>query len=49
MEKGSMKISHKYIGTPILGWLIRKKYKNGKYCRNENCNKTNSSINRKEK
>ena len=27
MEKGSMKISHKYIGTPILGWLIRKKYK----------------------
>lgn len=27
MEKGSMKISHKYIGTPILGWLIKKKYK----------------------
>lgn len=27
MEKGSMKISHKYIGTPILGWLIRKNIK----------------------
>lgn len=25
MEKGSMKFSHKYIGTPILSYLVRKK------------------------
>lgn len=27
MEKGSMKFSHKFIGTPILSFLIRKKFK----------------------
>lgn len=27
MEKGSMKFSHKYIGTPLLSYIIRKKYK----------------------
>ena len=26
MEKGAMKWSHKYIGTPFLSFLIRKKY-----------------------
>ena len=26
MEKGSMKFSHKYVGTPMLSFLIRKKY-----------------------
>lgn len=27
MEKGAMKWSHKYIGTPVLSYIIRKKYK----------------------
>lgn len=27
MEKGAMKILHKIIGTPILSYLVRKKYK----------------------
>lgn len=27
MEKGAMPFSHKYIGTPIISWLGRKKYK----------------------
>ena len=27
MEKGAMKLTHKYIGTPILSYFIRKKYK----------------------
>lgn len=27
MEKGAMKFLHKYIGTPILSFIIRKKYK----------------------
>ena len=27
MEKGAMKITHKWIGTPIISLLIRKKYK----------------------
>lgn len=27
MEKGSMKLLHKYIGTPIISMLARKKYK----------------------
>lgn len=27
MEKGSMKFTHKYIGTPLLSYMIRKKYK----------------------
>ena len=27
IEKGSMPLSHRYIGTPILSFLIRKKYK----------------------
>lgn len=26
MEKGAIKFSHKYIGTPIISWLIRIKY-----------------------
>lgn len=26
MEKGAIKFSHKYIGTPIISWLIRMKY-----------------------
>lgn len=26
MEKGSMKWIHRYIGTPILSWLVKKKY-----------------------
>lgn len=26
MEKGAMKFSHKYIGTPMLSYMIRKKY-----------------------
>lgn len=26
MEKGAMKWTHKYIGTPLLSFLIRKKY-----------------------
>ena len=27
MEKGAMKWSHKYIGTPLLSYIIKKKYK----------------------
>ena len=27
MEKGTMKWSHKYIGTPLLSYIIKKKYK----------------------
>ena len=27
MDKGAIKFSHKYIGTPIISLLIRKKYK----------------------
>lgn len=27
MEKGSMKWTHRYIGTPLISYLIRKKYK----------------------
>lgn len=27
MEKGSMKFTHKYIGTPIISYLARKKFK----------------------
>jgi glycosyltransferase involved in cell wall biosynthesis len=27
MEKGAMPFSHKYIGTPMLSFLVRKKYK----------------------
>ena len=27
MEKGAMKISHKYIGTPLISFIARKKYK----------------------
>ena len=27
MEKGSMKFSHKYLGTPVISFLARKKYK----------------------
>lgn len=27
MQKGSMKILHKYIGTPLLSYIIRKKFK----------------------
>lgn len=27
MQKGAMKLSHKYIGTPFFSFLIRKKYK----------------------
>lgn len=27
MEKGAMKFSHQYIGTPLISWLARKKYK----------------------
>lgn len=27
MEKGSMKLLHKFIGTPILSFIVRKKYK----------------------
>ena len=27
MEKGAMKFSHKYIGTPIISWIGRIKYK----------------------
>ena len=27
IEKGAMKITHRYIGTPILSLLVRKKYK----------------------
>lgn len=27
MEKGAMKLSHKYIGTPIISFIARKKYK----------------------
>ena len=27
MEKGAMKLTHKYIGTPLLSYIIRKKYK----------------------
>ena len=27
MEKGAMPFSHKYIGTPIISWIGRKKYK----------------------
>lgn len=26
MEKGAMKISHKYIGTPLISWIFSKKY-----------------------
>lgn len=26
IEKGAMKFLHRYIGTPIIGWLARKKY-----------------------
>lgn len=26
MEKGAMKFSHRYIGTPMLSYMIRKKY-----------------------
>ena len=26
MEKGAIKFSHKYIGTPIISWLIRTKF-----------------------
>lgn len=26
MEKGAIKFSHKYIGTPIISWLIRIKF-----------------------
>ena len=27
MEKGAMKLSHKYIGTPLISFLARKKFK----------------------
>lgn len=27
MEKGAMKLSHKYIGTPLFSYIIRKKFK----------------------
>lgn len=27
MERGAMKFIHKYIGTPLLSFIIRKKYK----------------------
>lgn len=27
MEKGAMKLSHKYIGTPIFSYIIRKRFK----------------------
>lgn len=27
MEKGSMKLSHKYIGTPLFSYIIRKRFK----------------------
>lgn len=27
MEKGAMKFSHRYIGTPMLSYIVRKKFK----------------------
>lgn len=27
MERGSMKLSHKYLGTPVISFLARRKYK----------------------
>lgn len=26
IEKGAMKVSHKYIGTPLISWMFRRKY-----------------------